>query len=328
MNDLELRRHDLNLLPVLDLLLRTRSTTETAHILARTQPGISRDLAKLRRIFSDPLLVRVKGRLEPTAYALSLWPSLRRALEAARLTLERAAPFDPLASRDTFNIGTNSLTESMLSSWMAEQLPEIAPSVSIRFIPVPAGSQVPADALQKGQMHLAVGRFSDCPSGCAIQPLFSDRRVCVMRRGHPMEGKTLTLDMLTELRFVTTSTMHGLPNEIDSYLLEKGLGRQFQFFVSNLALAPYVLLRSDCVTTLPLRAAELALEQYPLAIAELPEGIGETTYSMIWAKRWEDLGALAWMRRQVSRAFGADAAALSPSPTADQSPTPSPSRWE
>lgn len=303
MNDLELRRYDLNLLPVLDLLLRTRSTTETANILARTQPGISRDLAKLRRIFSDPLLIRVKGRLEPTAYALSLWPSLRRALEAARLTLERAAPFDPETSRDVFHIGSNSFTESILSSWMAAELPPIAPNVSVRFTPVSAGAQVPTDALLNGQMHLAVGRFNECPTGCAIEPLFTDRRVCVMRQGHPMEGKPLTLDMLRQLRFVTTSTMHGLPNEVDGFLLEKGLVRQFQFFVSNLALAPYVLLRSDCVTTLPLRAAKLTLEQYPLAISELPEGIGETTYSMIWAKRWEDIGALTWLRGQVLRAF-------------------------
>lgn len=303
MNDLELRRYDLNLLPVLDLLLRTRSTTETAAILARTQPGISRDLAKLRRIFSDPLLTRVKGRLEPTAYALSLWPSLRRALEAARITLERASPFDPSTSHDVFHIGSNSLTESILSSWMAGEFTRTAPHVSIRFTPVPAGSRVPSEALQNGQMHLAVGRFSECPPGCALQPLFTDRRVCVMRQGHPMEGKTLTLEMLTKLRFVTTSTMHGLPNEIDSFLLQQGVTRQFQFFVSNLALAPYVLLRSDCVTTLPLRAARLALQQYPLAIAELPDGISETTYSMIWARRWEDIGALTWLREQVSNAF-------------------------
>lgn len=73
-----------------------------------------------------------------------------------------------------------------------------------------------------------------------------------------MEGKRLTLDMLTKHRFVMTSTMHRLPNEVDSYLNAKGMVRQFQFFVSNLA-----------------RAAVLALEQYPLAIAELPEEIGE-----------------------------------------------------
>ncbi|HLT99805.1 MAG TPA: LysR family transcriptional regulator [Burkholderiaceae bacterium] len=302
MKDIELRRYDLNLLPVLDLLLRTRSTTETANILARTQPGISRDLAKLRSIFGDPLLIRVKGRLEPTTYALSLWPSLKQALEATRVTLERAAPFNPASSNDVFQIGSNSFTESLLSSWMAAELPKIAPNISIRFAPVPAGAAVPAEALQNGQMHLVVGRFNSCPEGCAMQELFTDRRVCVLRKGHPLEGKKLTLDMMKELRFVTTSTMLGRPNELDSFLAEKGITRRFQFFLSNLALAPYVLLRSDCVTTLPLRAAKLALEQYPLALAELPAGLGEASYSMIWAKRWAELGALKWLRQQVEQA--------------------------
>lgn len=302
MQDLALRRFDLNLLPVLDTLLRTRSATKTAEILARTQPGISRDLAKLRRLFSDPLLVRVRGHLEPTPYALALWPSLQRALDEARATLDHANPFNPATAKDVFHVGSNSLTESMLSTWMARNFSKAAPSVSVHFTPVP-GSQVPAEALLSGQMHLAVGRFDGCPSSCLIKPLFTDRRVCVMRQGHPVLKKQLTIELLTTLRFVTTSTMLGQPNEIDSLLAQRGLSRRFQFFVSNLALAPHVLLESDCITTLPRRAAELALSQYPLAIKELPDEIAETTYSMIWAKRWDGIDSVRWLRRQVELAF-------------------------
>lgn len=302
MNDIDLRRYDLNLLPVLDALLRTRSTTETARILARTQPGISRDLAKLRRLFRDPLLVRVRGQFEITAYAISLWPHLRRALEEARTILDCSTNFDPSSSKEVFHIGTNSLTESMMSTWMATHFPKIAPSASIRFTPVP-GSQVPIEPLVNGQMHLAVGRFSVCPPSCSMQPLFTDRRVCVMRQGHPLQSKKISLEMLTKMSFVTTYTMHGLTNEIDIILNKHGLVRNFQFFVSNLAMAPHILLRSDCVTTMPRRAAELALSQYPLVISELPKEIPETTYSMIWSKRWDGVGSVSWLKEQVCHTF-------------------------
>lgn len=302
MDELALRRYDLNLLPVLATLLRTRSTTETAAILARTQPGISRDLAKLRQLLGDPLFVRVRGRLEPTAYALSLELHLQRALDSAGVILTRAAPFNPLTATDTFHVGSNSLTENMLSAWMAKNFPKAAPSVSVRFTPVP-GSLVPVEALETGGTHLAVGRFNDCPPSCRIQPLFTDQRVCVMREGHPMAGQRLTVDMLTALPFVTTSTMHGQPNEIDTFLAARGLTRRFQFFVSNLALAPHILLNSDCVTTLPRRAARLMTSQYRLAIAELPSEVVATTYSMIWSKRWDAIGAVQWLRAQVVQAF-------------------------
>ena len=300
--NIELRRYDLNLLPVLDILLRTRSTTETADILAKTQPSVSRDLAKLRRLFGDPLLLRVKGRLEPTSYALAIWPHLKRALEEARITFDRATPFDPATAEDVFQIGSNSLTESLLSVWIATNFPAIAPGVSVRFTPVP-GSNIPTEPLLSGQMHLAVGRFSDCPANCTMEPLFTDRRVCIMRKGHPLEGKKLTLSMLTQLDFVTTSTMHGLPNEIDRILEKHGLRRNFRLFVSNLALAPHILLRGNCVTTLPRRAAELALSQYPLTFIELPDEIPETTYSMIWGKRWDAISSVSWLREQVVKAF-------------------------
>ena len=302
MNDIDLRHYDLNLLPVLDTLLRTKSTTETARILSRTQPGISRDLAKLRRLFGDPLLVLVRGRFEPTAYAMSLWPHLRKALEEARTILDCSSKFDPASSKEAFHIGTNSLTESMMSTWMATHFPKIAPGASIRFTPVP-GSHVPIEPLLNGQMHLAVGRFSICPISCNMQPLFTDRRVCVMRSGHPLQGKKLSLEMLTKMSFVTTYTMHGLTNEIDIVLNEHGLVRNFQFFVSNLAMAPHILLRSDCVTTMPRRAAELALSQYSLVISELPNDIPETTYSMIWSKRWDGVDSVSWLKEQVCHTF-------------------------
>ena len=56
-----LRRLDMNLLLTFDVLMRTRSATASSAVLHKTQPAISRDLARLRRRLEDPLLVVVKG---------------------------------------------------------------------------------------------------------------------------------------------------------------------------------------------------------------------------------------------------------------------------
>ena len=64
---MELGGLDLNLLVALDALLTERSVTRAAGRVGLSQPGMSNALARLRRVFDDPLLVRRGASLEPTA---------------------------------------------------------------------------------------------------------------------------------------------------------------------------------------------------------------------------------------------------------------------
>ncbi|MEX5507444.1 LysR family transcriptional regulator, partial [Pseudomonas putida] len=63
---------DLNLLRVLDMLLREQNVSRAAERLALTQPTVSNALARLRDLLGDPLLVRVGRRMRPTPRALAL----------------------------------------------------------------------------------------------------------------------------------------------------------------------------------------------------------------------------------------------------------------
>lgn len=57
---------DLNLLVAFDALMEERSVTRAASRLSLSQPGMSNTLARLRRLFDDPLLVRHGLVLVPT----------------------------------------------------------------------------------------------------------------------------------------------------------------------------------------------------------------------------------------------------------------------
>src|SRR5262252_2212629 len=63
---------DLNLLVALDALLAERSVTRAASRVGLSQPGMSNALARLRKLFGDPLLVREGMTLVPTPRAESL----------------------------------------------------------------------------------------------------------------------------------------------------------------------------------------------------------------------------------------------------------------
>ena len=107
MHEIDLRRIDLNLLVVFDVLMRERSVTRAAASLARTQSAVSHALARLREQLGDPLLVKVGGRMTPSPRAeqladlLELRPLLDRATEGfsqgerVKTALARALVHDP-----------------------------------------------------------------------------------------------------------------------------------------------------------------------------------------------------------------------------------------
>src|ERR1700716_1975947 len=55
---MDIREVDLNLLVVLDALLRLRNVSRAAESLDMSQPAVSYALAKLRTLLKDPLFIR------------------------------------------------------------------------------------------------------------------------------------------------------------------------------------------------------------------------------------------------------------------------------
>ena len=88
MNEIDLRRFDLNLLAVFEVLMRERSVTRAAERLGRTQSAVSHSLSRLRDQLGDPLLIKGGRRMEPTAFALEFIEQVRPLL--ALFEIEKA----------------------------------------------------------------------------------------------------------------------------------------------------------------------------------------------------------------------------------------------
>jgi len=69
---MNLAAFDLNLLKVLDALLREGSTVRAGQRAGLSQPAVSAALSRLRHALNDPLFVREGRGLVPTDYARSL----------------------------------------------------------------------------------------------------------------------------------------------------------------------------------------------------------------------------------------------------------------
>ena len=90
-----IKTFDLNLLKVLDALLRTGSTIRAADRVGLSQPAVSAALSRLRHALGDPLFVREGIGLRPTDYALALAEPVQRILDSTEQVLTGPESFDP-----------------------------------------------------------------------------------------------------------------------------------------------------------------------------------------------------------------------------------------
>lgn len=295
-----LRRLDLNLLLTFDTLMSTRSATQAAHLLHKTQPGVSRDLAKLRHVLGDALLVAVKGRFVPTERALALYAAVRPALHDLGKAVTAAETFDPAAAEGVVNIGIAAHFELILAGPLLQRLAQRAPRVVPKLHPV-HGEFDPAD-LDAERQDIAIGLFAEVPSRFSSKPLFSDERVAVMGPHHPLaDSRQLTLDHLETIRWFAYTQMHGRRTNFDRAL--KGTQRRMDFaaYISGFGHSPHVLMESEYATTMPAFAATLHQRNFPLVTSRLPHPLRDITFRMAWPRRQDASALHRWVRSEITQ---------------------------
>src|SRR5260221_12496973 len=90
MNEIDLRRFDLNLMVVFEVLMAERNVTRAAERLGRTQTAVSHSLSRLGSQLGDPLLIKGGGRMQPPRFPIEhleqARPMLRALVRALALT--------------------------------------------------------------------------------------------------------------------------------------------------------------------------------------------------------------------------------------------------
>ena len=130
---MSLRGVNLNLVPVLQALLRERNLSRAARELHLTQPAVSAALARLRVTLKDPLLVQVGRSMQLTPRALALIGPVELAC-AALDQLLAPATFEPLLARRRFVIATSDYASIVLAPPMIQALAQQAPDVTMHFV--------------------------------------------------------------------------------------------------------------------------------------------------------------------------------------------------
>jgi DNA-binding transcriptional LysR family regulator len=293
----QLAQVDLNLLVVLEDLLRSRSTTVTAKRLGRTQSAVSHALARLRATFDDPLLIRAGSALKATASAERMQAPLRDVLlRAAALVTGSSPAFEPARIDRTFVVACADYAEVILMPRLLPALRQQAPGVAVvtRYL----GDDFDR-AAQAREVDLSYGTRFRSLSGTVVQPVGHDDLVLLMRRGHPALRRRLTVRRYAALDHVLVAP-RGLPGSpVDSALERLGLSRRVVLRMPHFAAAAVVVSKTDLVVTLPEGLAREVAKGLGLVSAALPLVVPGFTFSIGYSSSFENDPAHRWFRQQV-----------------------------
>jgi LysR family transcriptional regulator, nod-box dependent transcriptional activator len=172
---------DLNLLVALDALLDERSVTRAANRVGLSQPGMSNTLARLRKLFGDPLLVREGLTLVPTPRAESLRQPVQDALNLIQHALDDRDAFDPASAHATFTVSCSDYSILMLIGPLVRRLTTTAPGLTVQVVPRAADA---VRLLRDGDADLVIEPVEIIPDVTLPRMrLFTDRWLCCVWDG-------------------------------------------------------------------------------------------------------------------------------------------------
>lgn len=287
---------DLNLLRVLDALLRERNVSRAAERLSLSQPAVSNALGRLRELLDDPLLVRVGRSMQPTPRALTLEAPIRSALRQIHSSLSAGETFDPSSSRQRFTIAVTDYAELICMPGLLQRLAIRAPGIHIAIRHLTP--TLPADSMDKGDVDLVLGRFPDLPPRFHRRHWARETLQLVLRKNHPRAGKALELTEFLELRHLW---VHGGQTKgmVEQWLEAKGLQREIVYTTPNYLQAAHIVAASDLAVVLPTRLAVHFARLLPLELQPLPFALAPFELDIVTLAQRERDTALQWLIAQI-----------------------------
>jgi len=290
---------DLGMLVHLDALLQESSVSGAAKRVGLSTPAMSHSLARIRERLGDPILVRAGRGMLLTPRAESLKARVHTLVAEARQALEPERPFEPAELDRVFVVHASDYVLTVLGARIDASLRADSPKASLRFAPNTVDD---AASLRDGGSDLAIGIYGDLPQEMRSRVLLTDRFVAVVRRGHPVVGKRLSLEQYVRLPHVQIAP-RGLPGGyVDDELRARGhvrhVARAIPYFVTALQLTA----QTDYVLTVSERIAKLYAGALGLEIHEVPMELRPYALSLVWHPRFDGDAAHRFLRESIARA--------------------------
>ncbi len=288
-----LRRNDLSLLAVFDVVYRERNLTRAAQLLALSQSAVSHSLARLRERMDDPLFVRQGRGVVPTPRAEQLAPGVQNALARLEEAMRPGAAFDPARDLRRVTLAVPDELEPMVLPSLARALREAAPQAVL------ASVRLDRSALRT---DLAAGRIDLCidvarPTEAeVVHEPWRQHRLCVVSA----KARRLNVARYLAADHVAVSSRRTGPTMEEFLLGRLGLQRRVALRCQNYEAACRVVAETEMLLTMPREQAQLLRPALGFRILPLPMELPPIDLHLYWHRQAQDLPVQRWLRERLA----------------------------
>lgn len=290
---------DLDLLAALVALVEERSTVAAARRLNLAQSTVSGQLARLRDLLGDPLLVREGRGLAPTPRALALAERARPHLEALAAVIAAELPFDARADARVFRLGcTDAVALAALSGLTAVMRRE-APLCDL-VVRVGDYRSLPG-MLATGEIATALAFLRDgVPAASKVKALAHSPWVVLRDADAPPIAGLADFAARPHALVTPSGELSGF---VDEALASLGTSRRVVLGVTSFSLLLPAIAGSDLVATVPDFVARALARTGMLAVDPCPVAVPVVTNTLAWRMVADADPAERWFRDRLSEVF-------------------------
>ena len=302
---MDLAKFDLNLMRVLDALLREGSTVRAGQRIGLSQPAVSAALGRLRRALGDELFLRRGHGLEPTDFARTLAVPLREALDHLEILLNEPGTFDPGTATDKIRLSGSDFFAELLMPPLADAVSQRAPGIRAQFLGLPPTDNM--DAMKRYEIDIVLMPTVPHADWADRQSVMECDFRIIARAGHPrlsgdglQPGDTVPIDLFCDLGHVIFSSEGNVRAFGDEALERMGRERRVVMTLPYFFGVFRAVSESDLIAFVPHQLAARLSPVLGLTVYEPPVSVDAVEISMFWHRRSAANPAHRWVRDLIA----------------------------
>ncbi len=298
-----LRRIDLNLLPVFEAVYEERSLSRAAVRLAMTQSAVSHALTRLRALYKDELFVRQPHGVMPTTTALVIYGKLRAALPEIRESLTESHGFDAATSTRRFVLAIPHPLGYLMLLHLRKRLARTAPKIVVSLT-----TRSPSVAMERrlsdDRVDMTIDWFLPRGEQFMEKRLFSDGLTVVARAGHRILRDPKPRQALRTSEFVRMRTTVPKETHPEGMRMWEWINPLVVLEMAQILESLMIASQSDLLTLAPICMLGVARKQFDLRSVQWTPRGPKIPVSLIWHASRNGDEAHAFLRTQLKEAIG------------------------
>jgi len=299
-----MKHSDYSLIPTFVAIIEEKSYTKAAKRLSISQSAVSQAVTRLQEVFKDALFIRGSRGVEPTQFALDIYPTLASAVENIAYMTPEYTKFDPQKCDKQFTIASLSVFGFTILPELSLLMSQQAPLASVKIEPL--YNQDLTSMLRSQHFDLVIEADTDEYPQLRSEIIMEDTLCVMCRTEHPrLTGDNITLDQFLAEKHV----IHARYDHQHGYLAGRGLKdedllgkRNVAWQASSIMEILPVIERCDHIAILPQRLADQYRDTYQLKQLKNSFLLNPIKVALYWHSSRTNDPTHKWLRKQLVKA--------------------------